>query len=72
MPVLGQHVVVFRSSTAKAKDLLTMALYQLILQEHQLIVLNGESACESTPLANINGVQGVYFDTKAQKLFNTK
>ena len=68
MPVLGQHVVVFRSSTAKAKDLLTMALYQLILQEHQLIALNGESACESTPLANISGVQGVYFDTKAQKV----
>lgn len=59
-PFTDNKLVFYRSSSAKAKDLFTLYLHQLILQIQQ------ESA-EVEELENIASTYGYYFDTKSQK-----
>lgn len=59
-PYTDNKLVFYRPSSAKAKDLITLYLHQLILQIHQ------ESA-NGDALENIASTHGYYFDTKSQK-----
>jgi len=66
LPIKDDKLVFYRSSSAKAKDLFTMYIHQLILQVSQ-----EQQLLESTILAEIsivNTTRGLYFDTKSQKV----
>lgn len=59
--------VVYRYSTAKAKDLFTLYLQQLIVQIWQLNPSNNDSP-EEVVLQSIKRSTGFYFNTKTQKI----
>ncbi|WP_281561313.1 exodeoxyribonuclease V subunit gamma [Thalassomonas sp. RHCl1] len=71
LPVQGQQLVFYRSSSAKAKDFFTLYLHQLILQLWQRQLGEGKislQADEQELLTQVNGCSGFYFDTKSQKV----
>jgi exodeoxyribonuclease V gamma subunit len=65
-----EHVIFYRSSTAKGKDLLNLAIVQACLQLHQsgsnTFVSRDDEALEH--LKQLKQTLGFYFDTKAQKV----
>lgn len=80
MPVKEDKLVFYRSSSAKAKDFLTLYLHQLIIQVWQqqynmksnnlcIEQKNETSSSINNKLAlnNIQACHGFYFDTKTQK-----
>lgn len=68
IPVVEQAIIVYRSSRAKAKDMLTMGLYQLALQQVVVGKAKVSSANELKILSQVDKTLGIYFDTKAQKV----
>jgi exodeoxyribonuclease V gamma subunit len=68
LPVKNQQLVHYRSSTAKAKDLFSLYLQQLILQIWQEQNLTHTIAQETDDLFNVTNSVGFYFNTKAQKV----
>lgn len=58
LPVKGDKLVLYRSSSAKAKDKLSLYLNQLLLQVCQI---------EQAELSQVSQTCGYYFDTKSQK-----
>ena len=61
LTIVANKAVFFRSSSAKAKDLFTLYLHQLIIQVAQ-------TQAETADLfANVSASHGYYFDTKNQK-----
>ena len=60
LPVQGEHLVYFRSSTPKAKDIFTLYLHQLFLQ------LLHQQDCYK----DVKGTLAKYFNTKSQKVVN--
>lgn len=71
LPVKNEQLIFYRSSTAKAKDLFTMYIHQLILQVGQDQLLASTDTGVSSTIANIAQVKtshGLYFDTKSQKV----
>ncbi len=63
----GTELVFYRSSSAKAKDLFTLYLHQLIVQvwQQQNITATHYS---TSPLSQVKSTRGFYFNTKAQKI----
>lgn len=78
LPIIGEHIIAYRSSSAKPKDLMTLALYQLAVQLKQstnvTVELGINSAVDTAneALNHVSSVLGVYFDTKAQKVNKIK
>ena len=68
LPVVDQHLIHYRSSSAKPKDILMMAGYQLALQHLANTQLAKLSLVEQGIAGNVNKTLGIYFDTKAQKV----
>ncbi|WDE07750.1 exodeoxyribonuclease V subunit gamma [Thalassomonas viridans] len=71
LPVQGQQLVFYRSSSAKAKDYFTLYLHQLMLQVWQRQVADGKilpADEEQQSLAHVSHSSGFYFDTKSQKV----
>lgn len=69
-PTSGEHVLFYRSSTAKGKDKFEMYLHQLILQyalEHQETNVSHCSSQALDSIVKIKTVVGLYFNTKTQK-----
>jgi exodeoxyribonuclease V gamma subunit len=61
--IVDNKAVFYRSSSAKAKDLFTLYLHQLIIQ-----IAQADVAQENAELfAGISATHGYYFDTKSQK-----
>lgn len=63
----GGQLVFYRSSSAKAKDLFTLYLHQLIVQvwqQQNLTIAN----YNDHPLSQVQSSRGFYFNTKAQKV----
>ena len=63
----GVHIVFYRSSTAKPKDLFTLYLHHLIVQVWQ------QQQCDKASyganlLSQVNNTRGFYFNTKSQKV----
>jgi exodeoxyribonuclease V gamma subunit len=68
LTIVDNKAVFYRSSSAKAKDLFTLYLHQLIVQVAQAEALKINSAPAKLPLyANVAATHGYYFDTKSQK-----
>ena len=68
LTIVDNKAVFYRSSSAKAKDLFTLYLQQLIVQVAQVEALQSNSAPAKVPLyANVAATHGYYFDTKSQK-----
>lgn len=63
LPLVGNKAVFYRSSSAKAKDLFTLYLNQLIIQVAQADELQENPG----DFAQITATHGYYFDTKNQK-----
>ncbi len=61
--IIAGKLVFYRSSSAKAKDLFTLYLHQLILQVAQA----DESQTHADVLGTVVSSHGYYFDTKTQK-----
>ena len=61
--IIAGKCVFYRSSSAKAKDLFTLYLHQLILQVAQA----DESQTHADVLGTVVSSHGYYFDTKTQK-----
>ena len=61
--IIAGKLVFYRSSSAKAKDLFTLYLHQLILQVAQ----TDESQTHADVLGTVVSSHGYYFDTKTQK-----
>ena len=61
--IIAGKSVFYRSSSAKAKDLFTLYLHQLILQVAQA----DESQTHADVLGSVVSSHGYYFDTKTQK-----
>lgn len=66
LTIVDNKVVFYRSSSAKAKDLFTLYLHQLIVQVAQVQALQSNSA-QALLFANVTATHGYYFDTKSQK-----
>ena len=64
LPVKAQQLVFYRSSSAKAKDLFTLYIHQLILQVYQ----EQKLADVSDETLQVTSSHGWYFDTKSQKV----
>ncbi|ARD45510.1 exodeoxyribonuclease V subunit gamma [Colwellia sp. PAMC 21821] len=63
LTIVDNKSVFYRGSSAKAKDLFTLYLHQLIIQ-----IAQADEAQENADLfANISATHGYYFDTKSQK-----
>jgi len=68
LTIVDNKAMFYRSSSAKAKDLFTLYLHQLIIQVAQLEAMQASTlAASSTELANVSASHGYYFDTKSQK-----
>jgi len=68
LAVSGNKIVHCRSSSAKAKDIFSLYLSQLIAQVWQSHCLaNDVNAKEVNCLQEVTSTQGFYFDTKSQK-----
>jgi len=63
----GVQCVFYRSSSAKAKDLFTLFLNQLIVQLWQIQNVDAVNYSDS-PLSQIKGTCGFYFNSKARKV----
>lgn len=61
--IIAGKLVFYRSSSAKAKDLFTLYLHQLILQVAQA----DEAQIDADILGTVVSSHGYYFDTKTQK-----
>lgn len=61
--IIAGKLVFYRSSSAKAKDLFTLYLHQLILQVAQ----TDDSQTHADVLGTVVSSHGYYFDTKTQK-----
>jgi len=70
LPVKNQQLVHYRSSTAKAKDLLTIYLQQLMLQvwQDQNLKTMTQHTEDAVIIASVVDSTGFYFNTKAQKV----
>ncbi|MGB1262567.1 MAG: exodeoxyribonuclease V subunit gamma [Cognaticolwellia sp.] len=64
--VIGNKAVLYRSSSAKAKDLFSLYLQQLIIQVAQDDAVQKHQAQEPSILS-VSASHGYYFDTKSQK-----
>jgi exodeoxyribonuclease V gamma subunit len=63
LTIVDNKALFYRSSSAKAKDLFTLYLHQLIIQ-----IAQADEAQENADIfANISATHGYYFDTKSQK-----
>ncbi|MBA6390677.1 exodeoxyribonuclease V subunit gamma [Colwellia sp. BRX10-3] len=63
LTIVDNKALFYRSSSAKAKDLFTLYLHQLIIQ-----IAQADEANENADIfANISATHGYYFDTKSQK-----
>jgi exodeoxyribonuclease V gamma subunit len=68
LTIVDNKAVFYRSSSAKAKDLFTLYLHQLIIQVAQVEALQDNLPEAKTALfANVTASHGYYFDTKSQK-----
>ncbi len=63
----GVQCVFYRSSSAKAKDLFTLYLHQLIVQQWQQQNIDTDNY-NNNPLSQVQSTCGFYFNTKAQKV----
>ena len=63
LTLVDNKAVFYRSSSAKAKDLFTLYLHQLIIQ----IAQTDEAQENADTLSQICATHGYYFDTKSQK-----
>lgn len=73
LPIYGKHIWLYRSSSAKAKDILTLAFYQLLLQHIKETVIGDDLTSEQQHSVQLlESVRGVYFDTKSQKVVKYK
>ena len=61
--IIDNNAVFYRSSSAKAKDLFTLYLHQLMVQMAQ----TDQAIANNDFWANIRATRGYYFDTKSQK-----
>ena len=64
LPISNQQCVCYRSSTAKAKDLLTLYLYQLFCEVFQ----DQKGSNNTSPVSQVTQSVGWYFDTKNQQV----
>ena len=78
LPIKAQQLIFYRSSTAKAKDLFTLYIHQLIVQVYQDQTITDastndiNSALDTTTehselIRQVISSHGFYFDTKSQK-----
>ncbi len=70
LPIKAEQLIFYRSSTAKAKDLFTLYIHQLIVQVYQDQYIAGmpDKLIEDSELiSQVNCTHGFYFDTKSQK-----
>ena len=71
LPIKGHQLIFYRSSTAKAKDLFTLYVHQLIVQVYQDQNIRDSNVSAMQPNESIRQVtasHGFYFDTKSQKI----
>jgi exodeoxyribonuclease V gamma subunit len=74
LPVKDSKLLFYRSSSAKAKDFLTLYFHQLFIQVWQnqnsdsSAVVNSADSINNAKLQQINASHGFYFDTKKQKV----
>ena len=71
LPIKAQQLIFYRSSTAKAKDLFTLYVHQLIVQvyQDQNITNSNLSAIQANEsIRQVTASHGFYFDTKSQKI----
>jgi len=67
LPIKNNKLVFYRSSSAKAKDLLTLYFYQIFLQLWQK-QNSGIISEKHEAIHQVNACHGFYFDTKNQKV----
>ena len=70
LPIKAEQLIFYRSSTAKAKDLFTLYIHQLIVQVYQDQYIAGmpdKLTEDSELISQVNCTHGFYFDTKSQK-----
>jgi len=67
LPIKDNKLVFYRSSSAKAKDLLTLYFHQLFLQLWQK-QNSGVITAKHEPIHQVNACHGFYFDTKNKKV----
>lgn len=68
LTIVDNKAVFYRSSSAKAKDLFTLYLHQLIMQVAQVEALQNDLPDAKPALfADVGATHGYYFDTKSQK-----
>jgi exodeoxyribonuclease V gamma subunit len=73
LPVKENKLVFYRSSSAKAKDFLTLYFHQLFIQIWQnqnsdTSVGDSVEVAQKVKLQQVNACHGFYFDTKKQKV----
>ena len=71
LPIKAQQLIFYRSSTAKAKDLFTLYIHQLIIQVYQdqnMTDLNVTGTPFNESIRQVTNSHGFYFDTKSQKI----
>ena len=64
--VIDNKAVLYRSSSAKAKDLFSLYLQQLMIQVAQDNAIN-KAEPQAQALLDVSATHGYYFDTKSQK-----
>ena len=68
LTIVDNKAVFYRSSSAKAKDLFTLYLHQLIVQTAQVEALETDALSAGNALfADVLASHGYYFDTKSQQ-----
>jgi len=70
LPLAKDKLVFYRSSTAKAKDVFSLYLSQLMLQlwQGKNISSGASESRQASELNQARGTSGFYFDTKSQKI----
>jgi len=73
LPIKDNKLVFYRSSSAKAKDFLTLYFHQLFIQIWQnqncdTVTANSINSANNVQLQQVNACHGFYFDTKKQKV----
>ena len=71
LPIKGQQLIFYRSSSAKAKDLFTLYVHQLIVQVYQdqnITDSNIIAMQANESIKQVTASHGFYFDTKSQKI----
>jgi len=63
LPISGDKLAFYRSSSPKSKDFFRLYLHQLFVQ-----VIQNKGQAESTDIEQLTATHGFYFDTKSQKI----